>query len=360
MYPALMVWLRFGEVVVWMQRQEFLAQLFFKTVVMTALKEYILFVQVTWASSLKKANHRYTFLLVCIHSTQMPFMARFLQLMSQSTGDVLITEIVLLALELFETKELLNGLTIVDWTLKRSKVFWRKCVAKSSAIASDESVKAETQTEVDRKYKTREHLFGAIVITNTIAEIAAIVTSALAIGMLKFRDINGDAYEMNTLVMNTLIVLFFEVILSEWLISFWASRQTKRVLKQDNIGTAAVALTKVREPFPTPLPEGGETHGNSVVRIMKQRTSFIQSAATGRTSFVQGKKTKFIVDLSRVWRDLDKKAFMVWFFGFLVMVMTSFTRVLNDAGCSVRIVEEAGDGFEVVEGFEPWMAFCKK
>jgi hypothetical protein len=77
----------------WLAEQNFLTQILTKTLAMTALKEYILFVQITFATSFIKADHKYTWLLVCVHSTQIPFLARFLQFTSPNTSSIVAVEV---------------------------------------------------------------------------------------------------------------------------------------------------------------------------------------------------------------------------------------------------------------------------
>ncbi|GMH47435.1 hypothetical protein TL16_g00065 [Triparma laevis f. inornata] len=130
------------------------------------------------AASLTKANFEYTWLLVCIHSTQVPFVARFLQFMSP-TLDIVAMEVVLLFLELLETSELLEGRTLIDWNIMWAKRIWKKCIKQNSTIGDEIALEAAHKKAVDLKYKRREHLFGAIVTTNTISEISAILISSM-------------------------------------------------------------------------------------------------------------------------------------------------------------------------------------
>ncbi|GMI07870.1 hypothetical protein TrLO_g11598 [Triparma laevis f. longispina] len=137
----------------------------------------------------------------------------------------------------------------------RAKRIWKKCIKRSSTIGDEIALEAAHKKAVDLKYKRREHLFGAIVTTNTISEINAIVISPMTILMLDIRDADGIRKGVWELVGNTLIILFFEIVLCEYFVGYMASRRAQDVVsssgKEEEKGKEEEGPKGQGEPPPT-------------------------------------------------------------------------------------------------------------
>ena len=242
------------------------------------------------------------------------------------------------------------------------KLLKRFSASKVEDAAAADAMKAAKKKDVQLKYKRREHLFGAIIFTNTIAEITAIIFSPVTILYLDMRGSDGEKRDMGQMVANTLLVLFFEVVLSEYFIGFLASKRTQEVMviKNDKDGKEDSVEGEGGEGGIGGGAQDKPKKESNNVAGMKSLLSSIK-VRHAESKFVHGSKEEFVVDLGRVWRDTSSSSLLWWFMAFVILTSRNSWNLLMGSGCSVREATETGDGtggFAIVEGSDPWLEFC--